>query len=110
MNDEIGVLEEKILDLEFKQLKKQFGWDRRLVTATKTIPAKKTTLEMRVSSRGSAKMYELRTGSTWRMLPEDRSQWPADARAVQDRVDAIYKERTRDGRLISAAVGSVSLG
>jgi hypothetical protein len=108
MNDELDGLEERVLLLEFKQLKRLAGWTRTQVTA-KTTPASAKSVEMRVSRRSGATKYELRSGSGWTVLPADRSTWPAGAKRMQDKIDEFNKQRTVGHRLVATIGGTVKL-
>lgn len=110
MNEELLELEDRIRDLEFKQLKMSNGWTRTQITATSTAAtSKRVPLEMRVSRRGGATKYELRSASGWTPLPADRKLWPVEARKMQDEFDEYDKRRRVGGRLISAACGTAGI-
>lgn len=109
MNDCISELEDRILDLEFKQLKKKLGWERILVT-TKRTPENKSGFSMRMSTGSNGeKKYELRSGSGWTTLPTNRALWPIEAREIQDKVDAYDKQRRVEGRMVSVTSDFVRL-
>jgi hypothetical protein len=110
MDDRLLDLEIRICDLEIKRLKMDGDWTR--VSVTRKAPAPTTAkvpLELRVSNQGAKSKYELRTATGWQLLPSDRSTWPVDARQMQDEMDAFYKNRTVNGRLVSAAPGTCNV-
>jgi hypothetical protein len=110
MSDKIGVLEEKLLDLEFRQLKKKLGWDRTQITSTRSTPAGKVPLEMRVSRKDGSEKCEIRTATGWDPLPADRAMWPTWAREGHEAFEKYEKAHSLNGRRISAAVGTAGLG
>jgi hypothetical protein len=110
MTDELNALEDRVLLLEFTKMKKLAGWQRTHVTATRTTSAHKTgTVEMRVSKRGGATKYELRTATGYEALSADRSTWPREAREMQEKIEAYDKQRTVGGRLVGMLGGTAEL-
>jgi hypothetical protein len=105
-NDELNRIEEKLLCLEFEQLKEQSGWTRMLVTA-KATPAQSVPLEIRVS-RVTGKC-QIRTATGWEALPADRSKWPSAARKMEEQFEEINKQRRIGGRLVAMAGGTCEL-
>ena len=100
-------LEDRLLALEFKQLKKLHGQTRTLITQKKS--GQKIGLEIRVSNKSGAKKFELRTATGWQVLSADRSNWPQEAREMQAIVDEYDKRRTVNGRLLSVCDDPVAL-
>jgi hypothetical protein len=82
----------------------------RLQISPKTQSAKAPAWSLTITTeRGGRKKYELRDSSGTRVLPADRSKWPADVRSAQEKMDEYDKKRTIRGHLISAHVGTARL-
>jgi hypothetical protein len=98
-------IEDKILDLEFKQLKKQLGCERVLITA-KPRASSSTSHQARISKqRDGTNRYEVRSADgSWRTLSRDRSTWPSWFRESEERYEEFNKSRTHGGRLTAALV------
>jgi hypothetical protein len=110
MNDELSMLEEKILDLEFKTLRKSLGWSRTQITSTRSTPAGKVPMEMRVSRKDGSERCEIRTATGWAPLPTNRALWPTWAREGHEAFEKYEKAHSLNGRRISAACGTAGLG
>lgn len=105
--NELNMLEEKVLDLEFKELEKQFADTRRFLITPKT-PAKipqKSSMELSITRRSGKTVYSMRSASGDRtVLSADRKNWPSDIRELVERIEEIDKKRMQNGRMISVAV------
>jgi hypothetical protein len=114
IKEQIDKLEDKLLDLEFQDLKKRIAQSRRswvqLPVSTKPKPAGGSREIMRMKTVAGQRIYEMRSGSTWKPLPKDRAQWPREIREIEDRIDKIDAKRTHGGRIISNMAGSCLAG
>jgi hypothetical protein len=103
-------VEWRLLDLEIARLKK-LGATRSVLVTQRPKPAQKASdksnvTQWRSTRQNSATLYEFRAGSgAWIALGKDRTSWPNDLRKEIEFVEKIDKARTRDGRIVSAAVG-----
>ncbi len=108
------ILEDRLTDLELKILAREADsalakvWPKSKPTARAT-DADKWSLRVTRDAKGSSN-YELRNDSGAALpLPADRATWPKAVREAAEKFEAADKQRTRDGRLISSAVGTVGI-
>jgi hypothetical protein len=108
--NKLDELEERVLNLQYKELKKSLPGLRQFSitpkASAKTSPISPTGLTISSRRRGGSTSYSVRyaSGAT-ATLPADRASWPADIRAMIEKIEEFDKKRNVGGRMISASIG-----
>ena len=101
LNEAIGRLEDKILELEFQKLKKEHARQSVLVTTAPEQKTKSTGWQLRTTRLpGNKRRYELRTEVGWKALSSDKSTWPREIREAYEGFERIDKGRTIGNRIV----------
>ncbi len=114
MEQALAELDKRILDLEWKRIKKMADEARCKPTPQRSIPKPITRQsilpadwEVSMSTMAGRRTYRLRRGNAWTTLPENRALWPTDVREIEDKFDEADKARRRGGRIVSIGDDSV---
>jgi hypothetical protein len=113
MSNKLTELEDRVFDLEFKELKKLVQNTRRfLITPKASAKPEISPVGLTISSKRRAgnTSYSVRYASgAVTNLPSDRKSWPADIRAMVEKIEVMDKQRMVGGRMISSAGGSCKI-